>query len=449
MDEQRGQWSSKYGFILAAAGSAIGLGNIWRFPYLVGENGGAAFLLIYIFFVIVIGLPYMMAELSLGRSSNLNPVGAIKKLKNNKSLWWLVGLFGVITGVGILSFYAVISGWTVGYIFKTFFGQANDFSNFVSDPFIVIILLAIFLGINALIIYGGVEGGIEKWSKILMPVLFILMFLLIIYSNNLDGAYKGLEFFLVPDFSKITGYIILAALGQAFFSLSLGMGLIVTYGSYLSKKEDIFSGAFFVTFFDTLIAIMAGFIIFPALFAMGENPSEGVALTFIVLPKLFAKMPFGNIVGAIFFILLSIAALTSTISLLEVPVSYLVDEKKISRKKLVFPVSFVVFLLAIPPALSQGASEFFTNFGLIPGNLASPDFLSQMSFFWGDFSLAFGAFLMSIFIGWVWGAKNAADEIDINSKQFRKIRKVWVFMIKYFIPIIIFIILLNVFKIFD
>lgn len=290
MSIQRGQWSSKIGFILAASGSAIGLGNIWRFPYIVGENGGAVFLLIYVFFVIIIGLPYMIAEFSIGRFTNLNPVGGIKKITNNKTLWWLVGLFGIITGVGILSFYSVIAGWTVGYIFKTFLMQANDFSNFVSDPIIVISLLAFFLALTALIVYGGIERGIERWSKILMPLLFILMLLLIIYSNFLDGAYKGLEFFLIPDFSKVTGNTILLALGQAFFSLSLGMGLMVTYGSYISKNEDILLDAFYVTFFDTMVAFMAGLIIFPALFAMGENPGEGISLVFIIFPKLFTRM---------------------------------------------------------------------------------------------------------------------------------------------------------------
>ena len=448
MENNRGQWSSKVGFILAAAASAIGLGNIWRFPYVVGENGGAAFLLLYVFFVIIIGLPYMFSELALGRFAQKNPVGSINQIKKGTS-WRLVGLLGVLTGVGILSFYGVIAGWTFGYIIKTALGQGYGFSEFVANPMTEIILFAIFMLLTAWIVYGGVEGGIEKWSKILMPLLFVLMIGLIIYANTLEGSEKGLSFYLIPDFTKITGKTVLAALGQAFFSLSLGMGLMVTYGSYLSKKEDIVTSSIYIALFDTAIAVMAGLIIFPALFSMGENPSAGASLVFVVFPKLFLQMPGGAIVGSLFFVLLAVAALTSTISLLEVPVSFLVDEKKLNRKKIVFPVAFFVFLVGIPSALSQGANDFFTNFGWIPAYLAGPDFLSQMSFLWGDFSLAFGALLMSIFIGWVWGADKAGDEINNGSAIFKKIKPFWKFMIKYFIPIVVFIILLNLFKIFD
>ncbi|MFH1052238.1 MAG: sodium-dependent transporter [bacterium] len=448
MDANRGQWSSKFGFIMAAAGSAIGLGNIWRFPYIVGENGGAAFVLLYIFFVVIIGLPYMFGELALGRFSQKNPVGAINSIKP-KSYWRFVGLLGVITGAGILSFYGVIAGWTFGYIFKTAFSQAYGFTEFVADPITVILLFAYFMLITASIVYGGVEGGIEKWSKILMPILFILMLILIIYSNTLENSYKGLSFYLMPDFTKITGKTILAALGQAFFSLSLGMGLMITYGSYISKKENIITSAVYISFFDTMIAIMAGLIIFPALFSMGESPSQGAALVFVVFPKLFISMPGGAIVGALFFVLLSIAALTSTISLLEVPVSYLVDEKKVNRKKIVLPVAIFVFIIGLPSALSQGANDYLTNFGWLPSYLSAPDFLSQMSFLWGDFSLAFGALLLSIFIGWIWGAGKAADELEKGSKEFFKLRKIWIFLIKYFIPAVVFLILLNLFKFFD
>jgi len=448
MDAQRGQWSSKTGFIFAAAGSAIGLGNIWRFPYVVGENGGAAFVLMYIIFVIIIGLPYMFAELALGRLAQKNPVGAIETIKPGSSWKW-VGLLGVITGVGILSFYGVIAGWTFGYIFKMASGTVSDFPEFVSNPFIVLLLFAFFMLLTTSIVYGGVEAGIERWSKILMPILFILLVGLIIYSITLEGAGRGLSFYLQPDISKITGKTMLAALGQAFFSLSLGMGLMITYGSYVSKKENMISSAFYIGLFDTLIAIMAGLIIFPALFAMGESPSAGPSLVFVVLPKLFLQMPGGLVVGTFFFILLTVAALTSTISLLEVPVAYLVDEKKVNRKKIVWVVAAFTFIVGIPSALSHGSSEFFTNFGLLPERLTSSDFLSQMSFIFGDFSLAFGALLLSIFVGWVWGAGKAADELEVESRFFQKTRPVWIFMIRFFIPIIVFLILLNLFGIFD
>jgi NSS family neurotransmitter:Na+ symporter len=448
MQPGRGEWSSKVGFVLAAAGSAIGLGNIWRFPYVVGENGGAAFVLVYFIFVIFIGLPYLFAELALGRSTQRNPVGAIEAIKP-RSPWKLVGYLGVFTGVGILSFYGVIAGWTFGYIFKMLFGDPAGFAGFVSNPLLVTLLFAAFIFITAMIVHGGVSGGIERWSKILMPVLFILLVGLIVYSVSLPGASKGLSFYLKPDLSKITGRMMLAALGQAFFSLSLGMGLMITYGSYVSKKENIVSSGLYIALFDTMIAFMAGLLIFPALFAMGQSPSAGATLVFVVLPELFAKMPGGFVVGAFFFLLLSVAALTSTISLLEVPVAFMVDEHKAKRHHIVWGAAFVAFLIGLPSALSQGASEFFTNFGLLPERLSSADFLGHMSFLFGDFSLAFGAFLMSIFAGWVWGAPKAADEIEQGAPGFARSRKVWIFMIRWLIPLVIFVILLNLFGIFD
>jgi len=448
MEVNRGQWSSKFGFIMAAAGSAIGLGNIWRFPYVVGENGGAAFVLLYLVFVFTIGIPYMFAELALGRSVQKNPVGSIEAIRPG-SLWKGVGYLGVFTGVGILSFYGVVAGWTFGYIFKMASGAVGDFSSYISDPWMVLALFALFMVFTTGIVYGGVEGGIEKWSKILMPILFVLLISLIIYANTLPGSAEGLAFYLKPDFSKITGKIALEALGQAFFSLSLGMGLMITYGSYLSKKENIITSGLYIGLFDTLIAIMAGLIIFPAIFAMGADPDSGPSLVFVVLPNLFLQMPGGSIVGVFFFILLSVAALTSTISLLEIQVSFLIDEKKLDRKKIVIPAAIFTFIIGIPSALSQGASEFFTDFGLIPAYLASPDFLSQMSFLFGTFSLAFGALMLSIFIGWIWGVDKATAEISQGSPNFVKIKKLWAFMIKYFIPVIIFVLLLNLFGLFD
>ncbi len=448
MQENRGEWGSKIGFILAASGSAIGLGNIWRFPYITGENGGAAFVLMYIIFVVIIGLPYMYAELALGRSVQRNPVGSIEALHPH-SPWKLVGYLGVITGLGILSFYGVIAGWTIGYVYKMFTANPGGFSAFIADPWLVTILFALFILLTAAIVHGGVSGGIERWSKILMPIFFILLAALIIYANTLEGSGRGLSFYLYPDFSKVTGKTLLAALGQAFFSLSLGMGLMITYGSYVSKKENLVSSAGYIAFFDTLIAVMAGLIIFPALFAMGESPAAGPKLVFVVFPKLFTQMPAGMLVGGFFFILLSVAALTSTISLLEVPVAFMVDEKKAPRKKIVWVVAGVTFLIGLPSALSQGASDFFTQFGWIPERLTSADFLSQMSFVFGDLSLAVGALLLAVFVGWVWGADKAAEELQLGSTGFARFHKLWMFMIRYFIPLVVFIILLNLFGVFD
>lgn len=450
MVKNRGEWGSKVGFILAASGSAIGLGNIWRFPYITGENGGAAFVIIYLFFVLILGLPYMMAEFALGRATKLNPVGAIEKI-TNKGKWRYVGLIGIMTSIGILSFYGVIAGWTFGYIFKTLFqtnhNSGSDFASFIQNPFYEIGLYGFFILLTAYVVFKGVESGIEKWSKVLMPLLLIILVALIIYANFLPGSSKGLEFYLIPDFSKIGFKTIIAALGQAFFSLSLGLGLMVTFGSYLPKSTNIFTSAIYIVMFDSLVAVLSGFIIFPALFALGENPASGPSLVFIVFPKLFSQMPAGNIVGAFFFILLSIAALTSTISLLEVPVSYLVDEKGSSRRKIVWIVAFAVFIIGLPSALSQGTIEYFSNFGLIPNTLTSPDFLSQMSFIFGDLLLTIGALLLSIFIGWIWGAKKATVELLISADNFKKYESLWVFLIKFIIPIVVLAILISIFKV--
>lgn len=445
MGASRGQWNSKIGFIMAAAGSAIGLGNIWRFPYVVGENGGGAFVLAYIFFVFAIGLPYMFAELSLGRKTQKNPVGAIAAISPN-SFWRIGGFLGVAIGVGILSFYSVIAGWTVIYIYKMAIGDPSGFSELIANPYVVLPLFAGFISLTAMVVSRGVSEGIEKWSKILMPIFFVILIGTIVYALTLEGAWKGVEFYLKPDFSKLTSGTILAALGQAFFSLSLGMGTMITYGSYLSKKDNIATSGVSVAIFDTLIAIMAGLIIFPALFAMGKDPAAGPLLVFVVLPELFLQMPGGVVVGVLFFVLLTVAALTSTISLLEVPVSYVIDEYKIQRKKVVWGTALFAFILGVPSALSQGASEFFTNFGLFP--LADPDFLSQMSFFFGDFGLAIGAVLLSLFIGWKWGIKNAADEIKDGSVGFAKFEPLWGIIIKFIIPITIFIVLLNTIQLF-
>ncbi len=440
--ENRGQWSSKIGFIFAAAGSAIGLGNIWRFPYVTGQNGGAAFVFVYLLCILVIGLPYLYAELALGRAIQKDPVGSISAIRP-KSGWVLIGGLGIITGFFILSYYGVIAGWTFGYIFKTLFHNHSGFGAFVANPYLEIGLFAIFMFFTVMVVYGGVQQGIERWAKILMPVLFILLLILIVYANFLPGSGKGLSFYLKPDFSKITGSVVLAALGQAFFSLSLGMGLMVTYGSYISKDDNLLSSGMWVAVADTVIAIMAGLIIFPAIFAMDKNPAEGPGLVFHVLPEIFNNMPAGILVGVIFFILLSIAALTSTISLLEVPTAYLVDEKGVARKIAVWIVGGLTFLIGIPSALSQGAVSWLSK-PIIGGK----EFLSLMDFLWGNLSLALGAFFLSIFVGWVWGAKHAAKELSLGNKSFAKWAPLWGFLIRFVAPITIFIILLNLFNIF-
>ena len=445
MSAPRGQWSSKIGFIFAASGSAIGLGNIWRFPYVTGQNGGAAFVIIYLVCVFAIGLPILLTELAMGRYTQKNPVGAFEAIRP-KSSWKLVGLLGVISGVVILSYYGVIAGWTLGYIVKEIGSVPMEFGVFIATPWITIPLFALFLLLTIYVVYGGIENGIEKWSKTLMPVLFVLLIVIIIRSVTLEGAWAGVEFYLNPDFSKITMEVVIKALGQAFFSVSLGMGLMITYGSYISKEDNLISSGFYVALADTVIAILAGLMIFPAVFALGKDPAEGPQLIFQVLPEIFDKMEtFGALLGATFFILLSIAALTSTISLLEISTAYLVDEKKIYRKVAVWIVGGLAFIVGLPSAMSQGMVEFWSNFGVIPETLTSADFLSQVDFLFGNFSLAFGALMISIFVGWVWKTENAVKELIQGAPNFAKYAWLYSIMVKYVAPIFILLILINLF----
>lgn len=445
----RGQWTSKLGFILAAAGSAVGLGNIWRFPYVTGQSGGAAFVLLYLGCVFLICLPYLYAELTIGRFSQKNPVGAMKAIKAGTP-WTLVGGLCVLTGICILSYYGVIAGWAFGYIFKGIVSPTSEFGAFIATPSIVVPLFAIFMLLTIAVVYRGIEHGIERWAKVLMPVLLVLVLVVIFRSVTLPGAGAGLEFYLKPDFSKVNAEVMLAALGQAFFSLSLGMGAMITYGSYLPKKENMLAAGGWVAILDTCVAILAGFMIFPAVFAFGKDPASGPALIFIVLPEIFNAMPAGLLMSIVFFILISIAALTSTVSLLEVVVSYFVDEKKWPRNRAVWIVGFLAFLLGIPSLLSAGAvgglSDMTWLFGE-RGFLGKTDFLSIMDAIWGQISLAFGALLISIFVGWVWGTRQASKELGEGSTMSERGLRLWAFFIKYVCPIFIFYVLFNIRKI--
>jgi len=436
----RGEWNSRIGFILAAAGSAIGLGNIWRFPYVTGQNGGAAFLVLYLVFVVLLGVPVMIAELTIGRFSKRNPVGAFETIRPG-SPWKIVGYMGVLTGVFILSYYTVMAGYTLGYIVKTLVGNETAFDSFTANPALSLPLFLVFTILTVSVVRGGIKNGIERWAKILMPVLLALLVILIIRSVTLSGAGRGLIFYLKPEFGKVSGKTLLAALGQAFFSLSLGMGAMITYGSYLSRKSNIVISGCYVAFFDTLIAFMAGLLIFPALFAMNMNPAEGPGLVFEVLPQIFSQLPGGNIIGAAFFLLLSIAALTSTISLLEVATAYLVDEKSWLRGKAVWAVAFVSFCLGIPSALSQGTVSWLSDLPLV-----HMSFLGLMDKIFGNIMLAFGALLISVFFGWVWKVKAAGIEIMEGYPAFRKIAVFLEIILKFLCPVAIATILFFIFK---
>ncbi len=424
-EQKREHWASRVGFILAGASSAIGLGNIWKFPYITGMNGGGAFVLIYLICIAVVGMPVMLAELVLGRKTQRNPVGAFKALKPG-SLWVGVGYMGVIAGFIILSYYSVVGGWTIGYTIKaitTGFRELGnippseavtlahkEFNEFVSNPYLSILYHAIFMFLSILIVYHGIRKGIEKWAKILMPILFVILFLLLIKALSMPGAMKGVRFYLTPDFSKISTKAVLIALGHAFFSLSLGMGAMITYGSYLSKEENIFTATLWMAGLDTAIALFAGLVIFPAVFAMGFSPDAGPGLLFNVLPSVFARMKLGFFWGGLFFFLVAIAALTSAISLLEVVTAYFIDELKMERKQAVIIFGTLIFLLGIPSALSFGVWEKFKI-----GGRTFFDFADNLA---ANYFLPLGGLFTSIFVGWVWGTKHAVDEIRHGSHNF-------------------------------
>jgi NSS family neurotransmitter:Na+ symporter len=452
MDPATGQprdtWGSKAAFILAAAGSAIGLGNIWGFPTVAGQNGGAAFLAIYLVAVAFIGAPVMLAELIVGRKTGRNPVGAFKALAP-RTAWVFVGGLGVFTGLAILSFYSVIAGWTLSYIFKSAIGTfgpeadtAAIFAEVAGNPIRAIGWHLGFMALTIYVVLGGVRDGIERWTKVLMPVLFILLVALAVRAVTLSGAAEGLEFYFKPDFSKVTGGVVLAAIGQAFFSLSLGMGAMITYGSYVSKRDDLVSSAAWVTAFDTSIAILAGLIIFPTLFHAGLEPGVGgPGMVFVVLTSLLSSIPpapWGGIVfGTGFFMLLGIAALTSSVSLLEVPTSWAVDERGWSRKRAALMLGAIAFLLGIPSALANGAVPWLTN---LPG--IGTDFLTFLFTLFGQYSLVIGALLISLFVGWVWGVRAAGEEVEVNDGKF-PLGRLWAFLIRFICPIAITAILLN------
>lgn len=452
--ENRGQFGSKFGFIMAAAGSAVGLGNIWRFPYLTGENGGAAFVFIYLACVLLIGLPMLMNEIALGRMTGKNPIGAFKDTGSNK--FWMIGaILSLCVSFFVTSYYGVIAGWTIGYIYTSLMGIELSFAEFQANPAIVIPLFVGFIALNLLIVTKDISKGIEKASKILMPILFFLVLVVIIRSVTLTGAMEGIRYYLVPDFSKINGTTFLKALSQCFFSMSIGWGIMITYGSYLSKQESIVKSALWIGLLDTSVALMGGLMVFPAVFAFGMEPNQGPTLVFQILPHIFSEMPGGNIVGAFFFLLLCIAALTSTISMIEVPGSWLIDEKKWNRKKATWIIALLAIVVGIPSALSKGGNDFLSQMTLNFSGLTMVGFMDIMDFVWGSFFIIIVSLFVCLYVGWIIGPQKIIAELNEGSSFFttKKIAgvtpaQIWTFFIRFVCPIVIIIVILNQFNIF-
>ncbi len=429
---ERGSWNSKLGFILAAAGSAVGLGNIWGFPTKVATEGGAAYLVVYLICTFLIGFPVMAAELAIGRKSGKNPVGAFKALSSNK-FFPLVGLWGVICGVMILSFYTVIAGWAFGFAFEEIFFYLgwNEAANWLTDTgngFKNALIATVFMLGTIKIITGGVSDGIEKATKTMMPMLIGIIVVMIIYVVLQPGASEGLREYLLPDFSKINAGLIFSAMGQAFFSLSLGMGALITYGSYLNKKENIPQAAAFVTLADVGIAFLAGLLIIPAMYVaksagieifVGDQLASSTDLVFQILPALFHSIGgfVGLLLGVVFFLLLSIAALTSTISLLEVPVSYVIDEHEVPRKKAAWYVGLGVLVVSIIVAFN---TSLIGTFDSIFNNLGLP----------------IGGLLTCVFVAFVWKTDTAITEMEYGFAGIRQtlFSKVWPVFIRFICP---------------
>ncbi len=439
----RGSFGSKFGIIAAAAGSAIGLGNIWRFPYVLGENGGGAFLLIYIGFILAIGIPVMVSEFAIGRSARSNPYGAFRKLAPGKP-WFIIGILGIFAAFMILAFYGAVGGWTLEYLYKSvlgdFRGKTPDeinalFSQFRGDSFRTVLWQVVFMGLTFLIVMAGIEKGIEKYNKILMPLLLLILITIAIRSVTLPGAKNGLVFLFKPDFTKLNAGVIFAALGQAFFSLSIGMGALITYGSYINKNDNLGNSAFIVSLSDTFIAVLAGIAIFPAVFAFGLKPQAGTGLVFQALPNIFQQMHGGYYISILFFILLTVAALTSAISLLEVVVATFVEELNLSRHKASMIAAVLITLLGIPCALSWGVMS-----GITIGEHNFFDILELVS---TKFILPIGGFFIVLFIAWFHGRTNVFNEISSSGSQKALLFNTYFFLVRYIVPIAITMVFLN------
>ncbi len=445
----RAQFGSKFGVFAAAAGSAIGLGNIWKFPYITGVYGGAAFLFVYLGFILAIGLPVMLSELVIGRRSRRNAFGAFNKLAPG-SPWRFIGSFGVAAAFLILSFYGVVAGWSIKYIFfslsNTFDGFsplqiAETFDAFVADPGKPLLYQIIFMILTGAIVILGVHNGIESFSKVLMPILLIIILILDIRAVTLHGAGEGLRFLFHPDFSKLTFEGVLSALGHAFFSLSLGMGTLITYGSYVNKQNNLINIAVQVTVADTVVAILAGIAIFPAVFAFHIEPDGGVGLIFKTLPNVFIQMPGGVIFSVLFFILLTIAALTSAISILEVVVAYFVEELKLHRRSATIIATSLITLLGIICSLSLGIYSNVQVFNKTIFDLL--DFISA------NILLPLGGMFIALFIGWFFGKFRVMREVAQGGSLKGWFLTVFMNLVRFVAPIAIFIVFLNGLKILD
>ncbi|UAC49616.1 sodium-dependent transporter [Bacillus aquiflavi] len=449
MNQTREQWTSKLGFILATAGSAIGLGAIWKFPYVAGSAGGGAFFFVFLLFTLLVGLPILLAEFIIGRGSQQNAISAYTTFAPGTK-WSLIGRLGVVTSFILLSFYSVVGGWILIYLIKSLTGGLNNytadeygqlFNDLIANPFIAISGQLIFLLITIIIVAKGVQKGIEQASRIMMPALFVSFFILIIRSLTLEGVGEGLRFFLYPDFFALNSKTILYALGQSFFALSVGVSVMVTYSSYVSKTENLPKSSLTIVLMNILISLLAGLAIFPAVFSFNVEPEEGPGLLFVVLPAVFDQMPFGIFFLIIFLLLFLFATLTSAFSILEMIVAVFVKDEAEKRKKKTWQAGSLIFLLGIPSTLSFGLLSDVTVFGKTIFDLA--DYLVS------NILLPIGALSISIFAFLKIPRQTLIDEISTGTNNGKRIFTIWFFLIRYIAPIAIIIVFLDVIGVFD
>lgn len=448
---ERANFGSKIGVILATAGSAVGLGNVWRFPYMAGQNGGAAFIVIYVVCVLLLGIPCMISEFIVGRRGAANTARAYSNLCNGKA-WKYIGYMSVLTGFLITGYYAVVSGWCLQYVFASAMGHLqgdpqylnNYFSDFETSPLRPILWLVAIVGITHMVIIHGVRNGIERISKMLMPALFVLLLIIVVCSCLLPGAEKGIAFLFKPDFNKVDSGVFLSALGQSFYSLSIGMGCVCTYASYFSRQTNLTNSAVQISVLDSLVAILAGLAIFPAAFSVGVNPDSGPSLVFITLPNVFQQafgtMPVvGYVVGLVFYALLSLAALTSLISLHEVSTAFLFEEMKISRKKAATIISVSVCVIGAFCSMSLGQWKFLSVCG--------KTMFDVFDFVTGQIFLPVGGFLTCLFVGWYLPKNLLHDEFTNWGTLKGTFFAVWLFCVRFVCPVCIVAILLHQFEI--
>lgn len=426
----RESWKSRLGFTFAAVGSAVGLANIWKFPYIVGQNGGAAFIAVYLISLIAIGFPVLIAEIVLGRKARRNPYGAFQLLGGGK-MWSMLGFLILMTGFIVSSFYSVVAGWILGYIveagagsltqFESTQGAAQYFSSLVGSPWWTLGFHFLFMLLCVLVLSGGVRKGIEKGTSVLMPILMFVLVALVIKGLLLPGARKGLEFLLSPNWSLLTPMAIITAMGHSFFTLSLGQGTMITYGSYLSKEDNIISSCFPIAFLDTLVSLLASIAVFTTVFSVGIEPDAGPALIFHTLPYVFSYIPGGYFASIFFFLLVALAALTSEISAMEPLIAYFVDEKGWSRKKAVWMTGLGAFLLGVPSACSTNVLSHVSLFGM-----SILDFADSLC---TNFLIPLGGFIAILLVGWFWGANHALQHLKEGAEVLLKRRP---FLQKYF-----------------